>query len=176
MRGMSFNNNDHFAGVFLSVALGTALMPIVYVLTRRLSHPGLLPVSGIGMFILWAIIVIRGFRKKIYVQTTYTDIFSVIFLLATGLVLLHLTYFTDVMLLDNGIKFRNIYLTETDFHLGLVNVLKNLQPPIYPYASGVGFSFYHLNMHLQIEMFNRFFSLDTVRLTFYYFPCFISVF
>ena len=122
-------------------------------------------------FLLWSIIVIRNFReKKIHLHTSYSDIFSIIFLLTTGFLLLHLSHFTDVVILNNGIKFRNIFFAETNFHLGLVNSLRNIQPTIYPYASGVGFSFYHINMHLQIEMFNRYFSLDTVRLTFFYFP------
>lgn len=76
---------------------------------------------------------------------------------------------------EHGFKIRNFYLTETIFHLGIINTLKDIFPPLYPYASNIDFSHYHLNMHLEIEMFNRLFSIDTLRLVFFIFPFCIFV-
>ena len=90
----------------------------------------------------------------------------------TGFVflLLHFSHFTDIIFTEAGFRIRTTYLTETVYHVGIINNLKDIFPPSYPYASGIDFSHYHLNMHLQIEMFNRLFHIDTLKLTFFYFP------
>ncbi len=69
---------------------------------------------------------------------------------------------------ERGMLMRHTNLNESIFHLGIINVLKNVYPPYFPYASGVGFGHYHLNMHLEIEMFSRLFRIDTIRLAYFY--------
>jgi hypothetical protein len=98
------------------------------------------------------------------------DLLIFLILMSLILLLLHVSYFTDLVLLESGFKLRSTHLTETVFHLGIVNNLIDIFPPVYPYASGISFSHYHMNMHLEIEMFNRLFSIDTLKLTFFYYP------
>ncbi len=138
---------------------------------RKISRPELIYVFGIIVFLLWLILTARELKKRTdNVYTSYADILSVLVLISAVLLLLHFTHFTDVVFFENGFNIRNSNLTETIFHLGLVNNLTDMFPPLYPYASGVDYSHYHLNMHLEIEMFNRLFSIDTIKLTFFYFP------
>ncbi len=171
VRYIGFNKDEYFINFFHSIAIGAALMPLVYTILRRASLPELMYLFGIVMFLLWFIIAIMDFKRgRMRVYSSYPDILSVLVLLTIVFLFLHLSYFTDVIFLGNGFKFRNTYLNETCFHLGIINVLRNIFPPLYPYASGVNFSHYHLNMHLEIEMFNRLFSIDTLKLTFFYFP------
>jgi hypothetical protein len=171
LRSLQLNNNEYFINLFHSLALGAALMPLVYSTLRWISLPELGYALGIGMFLVWSLLFKRDIRKrKINIYTSLADIKCILILSVTVVFLLHLTHFTDVLFLEKGFEIRNIYLTETIFHLGVVNVLKDTFPPFFPYASGVGFSHYHLNMHLEIEMLNRFFAIDTIELTFFYFP------
>lgn len=171
LRGLKSDSDEHFITSFHSIALGAALMPLVYSASRWISLPEIGYALGIGMFLIWAFLVIRDLiKKKINIYTSLADIKCIVLVCVIGVFLLHLTHFTDVIFLENGFNIRNIYLTETIFHLGIVNVLKDTFPPFFPYASGVDFSHYHLNMHLEIEMMHRFFAIDTVELTFFYFP------
>lgn len=171
LRFLDFDDNEHTIQVFHSIALGVALLPLVYITFRRLNHPELLYGLVFVTFLVWSIIQVREFKdKKLLIQVSHLELLSFSVLLVFVFGLLHLTYFTDVVFLEKGIQFRNIFLTETDFYLGIVNVLKTTFPPFYPYASGTDFSHYHLFMHLEIEMLNRFLSLDTIKLTFFYFP------
>lgn len=171
VRYIGFDKDEYFVNFFHSTALGTALVPLVYTIMRRLSHPEFLYVFVIVMFLFWFILNIHKFKdKKGDVYTSPKDLLSTLVLIGVVFILLHLSHFTDVVFLENGFKIRNVYLTETVFHLGIINVLRGMFPPIYPYASGVDFSHYHLNMHLEIELFNSIFSIDTLKLTFFYFP------
>ena len=171
LRWLDFNKNDHFINLFHSIALGAALSPLVYTVCRRLEHPEFMYVFSILVIVYWLIVSAKDLKQnsgKVY--TSFKDILSVSVLLIVVLLVLHMSYFTDVVFFEEGFKIRNIYLTETDFHLGIINALKEVYPPSYPYASGVDFSYYHLGMHLQIEMFNRFFRISTLELSYFYFP------
>jgi hypothetical protein len=171
LRCLNFNKDEYFVSLFHSIALGAALMPLVYIIFRRLSHPEVVYPFGVAIFLVWLILTLRDFKNgRINVYTTYKDILSVTVLIFAVFGLLHLSHFTDIIFFENGFKIRNIYLNETIFHLGIINSLRGIFHPIYPYASGVDFSHYHLNMHYEIEMFNRLFSIDTIKLTFFYFP------
>jgi len=171
MRWVHLNGDKFFSHLILSISLGVALVPLVYTALRRISHPELLyPFGGI-LFSLWLILLLRDIRrKKLYLEATFPDLIAVVFLILVVFAFLHLTHFTDIIFFKTGFKVRNMYLNETVFHLGIINVLKETFPPFYPYASGIPSLHYHISMHLQIEMFYRLFALDTVKLTFYYFP------
>lgn len=173
LRCLSFNKDGYFINFFHSLALGAAFAPAGYAIYRRLAYYdyGLIYICGIILFSVWFIFTIRDLKiGKIKVYTSYNDLLSVLVLLITVFSLLHLSHFTDVIFLKEGFKFRISDLTEADFHLGIINNLKNMYPPLYPFASGTSASHYHLNMHLEIEMFNRLFSIDTIKLAFFYFP------
>ena len=171
LRYLNDDRGEHFGGVFHSTALGTALLPLLYGIFRRLDAPWLLHIPVIIMLLLWMRVRGRDVRSgKDPVQTSLGELISFVLLAAGIITLLHMTYFTDIVLMKDGLKMRNIYLTETDFHLGLVNMLRDTFPPLFPYASGKTLSYYHVNMHLEIEMFHRFLSIDTVKLVFFYFP------
>lgn len=171
LRHLDHDDEEYFVRFFLSVALGVALMPLLYMLLRRLAHPEFLFVIVFVLSLLWSILFMKDIKKirgKVY--TSYLDILSIFVLTAIVLVILHLSYFTDVVFLESGFKVRDVFYAETFFPLGIINALKDIYPVYYPYASGVDLSFYHINMHLQIEMINRLFSVDTLKLSFYYFP------
>ncbi len=177
LRFLDFQKDEHTVNVLHSIALGTALMPLVYMVFRRVSHPELLYLYGLIMLLIWSGLAVREFKDRMRnVYTSFMDVLSVTVLISAVLLLLHFTHFTDVIFTEKGFSIRNIYLTENIFHLGIINNLKDMFPPLYPYASGVQFSHYHLNMHLEIEMFNRLFSIDTLKLVFFISRSFISVF
>lgn len=170
MRLLNSNKDEHFVNFFHSIALGTALIPLVYTFTRAVSRPELMYLFLIVILLIWLINVRKNFKRGLIgIYSSYADILSVLGLLAIILIFLHLSYFTDVVFFEKGFKM-NTRFTETEFHLELINVLRNVFPPHFPYASGFDFSQYHLNMHLEIEMVNRLFPIDTLKLTFFYFP------
>lgn len=172
LRFIGFKKDEYFISLFHSIALGAALMPLIYMILRRISHPELLYPFIIIMLLVWLTLTASDSKRdRLNVYTSFSDIQSVLLLIVTVFFFLHLSYFTDVIFTEDGFKIRNVYLTETIFHLGIINELRNIYPPLYPFASDtISLSHYHLNMHLEIEMFNRFFSIDTLKLTFFYFP------
>lgn len=171
LRCLGFNKEEFFVTLFHSLALGSAFTPLVYIVLRRISLSDMLYPFGLGMSLIWLYFVIRDFKKReLHLHTSAGDMLSVLILLVMVVSFLHFSHFTDVVLFEGGYKFRTNGFTETLFHLGIINALKDMFPPVFPYASGHDFSYYHLNMHFEIEMFNRISSLDTVKLTFFYFP------
>lgn len=171
IRFLKFDKDEYFTNSFHSIAIGAALIPLLYNVVRRIALPEILYFFGIVSLIFWSIIVLRDFKRgKTDVFTSSSDILLVFVLIVFTFLLLHLSYFTDIVFFEKVFKVRNIHLTETDFHLGIINQLRNIFPPHFPYASGVDLYYYHLNMHLEIEMFNRFFTIDTIKLTYFYFP------
>jgi hypothetical protein len=170
LRILKSEGNDHVIRLFHSVALGTALTPLIYSVLRIISPPGLIYLFGILIFPVWVFCVFRDLKKGLKISTTHQDIFYIAGIYVIIFVLLHFSHFTDVILFEDGFKLRISNLTESIYHLGIINVLKDTFPPFFPYASGHTFSFYHLNMHLEIEMFSRLFSIDSLKLTYFYFP------
>lgn len=170
LRLLKAEGNDYLIRLIHSIALGAALMPIIYSVLRISSQPGYIYMLGSLAFLAWLIIVFRDLRKGPIISAGYQDIFFIAGFSAIIIALLHFSHFTDVIFIKDGFKFRNTPSTESIYHLGIINVLKDAYPPFFPYASGYSFSSYHLNMHLEIEMFSRVFSLDTIKLTYFYFP------
>ena len=145
LRFLNSNCGEYIGNFFHSLALGTAMLPLMYVVLRRLQCPWFLHIPVVIMFLLWVVQRTRDFKSpREPVNTSYGEILAFVVLLAFVVSLLHLTYFTDIIFLKDGLKMRNIYLTETDFHLGIVNMLKDTFPPLFPYASGKTLSYYHI--------------------------------
>ncbi len=171
LRFLDFNKEEAFLRLFHSIALGTAFTPLFYMVLRRLSVPEMVLPVAFAAFLLWLFLLYKDFKYgQLAIHTSPRDIMALFVLIAVILLLLHFSYFTDILFYNDGFKIRNTLLTETSFHLGIINIMKDMFPPLFPYASGHDFSHYHLNMHLEIEMFYRFFSIDTLKLTYFYFP------
>jgi hypothetical protein len=171
LRVLDFNKEEAFLRLFHSVALGTAFTPIFYMILRRLSLPEMVIPVTFAAFLLWLFHFYKDFKYgRFTIRTSSGDIIALFTLIAVILLLLHFSYFTDIIFYNTSFKLRNTLLTETTFHLGIINIMKDMFPPLFPYASGYDFSHYHLNMHLEIEMFHRLFSIDTLKLTYFYFP------
>lgn len=175
---IDYKENDFFIHTFLSLGLGVSIIPVVYLFARRYAHPEIFLVIIFVLMVLWCFFATKNgmssnilkFDAKIY------DAIIIVIIITLLLVILHLSHFTDIVIINNGFKIRDSYLTETIFHLGIINSLSGVFPPPSLYASGgADFSYYHLNMHLAIEMLNRFFSIRTLSLTYFYFPflCFV---
>lgn len=146
-------------------------MPIAYGAARRVSLPALIYPLGAALLLAWLFFAVKDLRGgKRPPHAAYADAVCFLGLAATVFFLLHLSHFTDVLLRAGGFDLRTSGLTESSFHLGIVNVLRDTYPPFFPYASGIDYSHYHMFMHLEMEMFNRLFSMDTVRLMYFYFP------
>ncbi len=169
-RLLKWKEQEYFAALAHSIALGVALVPVVYTIFRILALPWLLYLFLGGLLFIWTIIMIRDWPRREKPQTNLNDLLAIFVLGVFVLVLLQLSYFTDIVYTERGMLMRHTNLNESIFHLGIINVLKNVYPPYFPYASGVSFGHYHLNMHLEIEMFSRLFRIDTIRLAYFYFP------
>lgn len=171
LRFIDFNEEDFFLRLFHSVAFGAAFTPLLYKFFRILSIPEMLLSVYFVTFLFWLFLLYKDLKyNQIIIRSSLKNVLALLVLVAVILLLLHFSYFTDIVLYNEGFKIRNTLLTETSFHLGIINTMKDMYPPLFPYASGHDFSHYHLNMHLEIEMFYRFFSIDTLKLTYFYFP------
>jgi hypothetical protein len=170
VRLSGLHKDEYFIDVIHSLALGSAIVTVLYVFSRLVYLDDMILILGAGSFLIWLYLAVKDFRRgDIVFSTTGRDVASVSVLLLLALLALHFSFFSDVVLLDGGYKLRTSF-NETLQHYAVVNVLKDTFPPFYPFASGHSFAHYHLNMHLQIEMFNRFFDIRTLVLTFYFFP------
>lgn len=164
------HRDEYFICIFHSLALGSALVTVLYMFSRLVYLDGLIYILGAGLFFIWLILAVRDFRKgDVVFNTAGRDVASVLIMSLFVLVALHFSFFGDAVLVDSGYKLRTSF-NETLQHYAVVNVLRDTYPPFYPFASGHSFAHYHLNMHLQIEMFNRFLDINPLILTFYFFP------
>ncbi len=167
---LKWKEQEYLGTIAHSIALGVALVPVVYTFFRILSLPWLLYIFIGGLLIIWSIITIRDWHRRDKPQTSALELLVIFVLGVFVLALLHLSNFTDVVYEGRDLLMRHTNLNESIFHLGIINTLKNVYPPFFPYASGVIIGHYHLNMHLEIEMFSRLFQIDTIRLAYFYFP------
>lgn len=170
IRQYVFRNNHFLHRLFYSLALGMAVMPVIYTLFRKLQVPNAFFFFMIGASLAWLVLLKKDIRPMRDCVISKYDAVAFCALSCLAFLLLHLSYFTDIIFIDNGFNIRTDRFTETIFHLGIINNLVDQYPPLHPYASGFNLSFYHLNMHMEIEMFHRIFSIDTLKLAFFYFP------
>lgn len=154
----------------LSFAVGSVLSPLAYQLSR---------VFGSGGIALWAPVLflsaiwlfLYGRRRKHVAAIRVDEAVALGGILLVVLLLLSFSHFVDVRFTSDGLLLNTSHLTESVYHLGIVNALADAYPPPSLYASGTGdLSYYHLGMHLQIEMIARLSGIDTLRLASFYFP------
>lgn len=159
----------------LALGTGTVVIPVFYKFLRYLNGPDY---YALGLFGFCAIsclylLIRRPGVQQNRLQLKLSDLLGVLALLMFILVLLHFSHFTDVLLRGAGFQFRSNDMSESVFHLGLINSLADTYPPPALYASGgTDFSSYHLNMHLQAELLLRLFGLDSLQLVSFYIPFF----
>lgn len=171
LRLLRFYNGEFLTRFFHSISLGTAFTPFLYIFLAKQPYTKVTYLLGLAIFSIWLVFFVNDYRKgKNKIYTSYKDILSALLLFIIVLLVLHLCHFTDVVFSGKEFMVRDLYLNETIYHLGIINTVKNVFPPFYPYASGVSFSHYHLYMHIEIGMFSRLFSIDTLKLAFFYFP------
>jgi len=158
---------------FVSLGVGTVVVPVIYLFFRRYAVPDLATKSFFALTALaWFVLVTRNLLAgKVNFQLTGADMVATVSLLLLVVLLLHLSHFTDVRLLADEFIIRTTNFTETIFHQGLINALRDTWPPPALYAAGGSdFSAYHLNMHLQIELVQRLFSVNSLYLIYFYAP------
>ena len=173
VRSVGFQAVNSLKHPVLALGTGTVVIPIFYKFLRYLNCPDY---YAVGLFALcavaWLYLMIRelGIQQN-RLQPKFIDLVGVLALLMIVLVLLHFSHFTDVLLNTAGFQFRATHMTESVFHLGLINALTDTYPPPALYASGeMDFSLYHLNMHLQAELLIRLFGLESLNLVSFYMP------
>jgi hypothetical protein len=144
------------------------VMPIFYQIMRRIeaSDPVMLTfLFAIVGFWLW-----RNWHLPRWKCAPENTIPLLIGLLVIGF-LLSFSHFADFRVGEGVEVYRTTRLSESIFHLGFVNTIKDNFPPPAIYAAGsVDFSHYHLNTHLQMEGIHRLTGIETDRLVFWYFP------
>ncbi len=158
---------------FLSLGIGSVVVPVIYLFFRRYALPDLITQSFFMVSaVAWMVLAFRNFLTgEVIFQLTRADLVTAVLLLLYTALLLHLSHFTDVRIISDGFMIRNTYLTETIYHQGIVNALRDTWPPPALYASGgPDLSFYHLNMHLQIELVSRLFTISSLNLIYFFMP------
>ena len=177
LRWVRASGDDMIFGGIHAIALGSAVIPLVYAAFRTIGLPGLLVVFCLAALVIWLFPFLRDLRggarfneipRSMWLETR-SGLYALC-LLALALLLLHFSHFTDVILTGEGFRFRLNDMAETDFHLGIINALRDAYPPQFPYASGTSFSHYHLAMHLEVEMFYRLLGISMINLSYFYFP------
>ena len=159
----------------LSLTIGSVIVPMGYRFLRWSEIPDSWLLTTMGLVSIYWLYDVYKRRNRGYpsIRGSSADYWALATLFITLLLLLHFSHFSDVILGAQGFQFRSHYMSESVFHLGLINALTDTYPPPALYASGSpDFSSYHLNMHLQIEMLNRLFGLDPLKLVHFYFPLF----
>ena len=157
----------------VSLAVGLMVVPVIY---RFLRHSHLPDIYGAGLVAAlagcWLVLVVRDRRESREVAVAApADGLGILVLLGFICVLLHFSHFTDIVLNAEGFLFRAIDMTESVYHLGLVNALSGGYPPPALYASGgADLSYYHLDMHLQMEAMVRYFGISASQLVSFYMP------
>lgn len=167
-QALGWSPKDGLSETALRLGLGVVAMPVLYQLMRRVD------MSDALMLVSAILIAGFGFHRLIRFRGCTWDkedwaalILAVMF----TTILLVFSHFGDFGVYDHGTWYKTTYLTESIFHQGLVNAIKDSFPPPALYSAGsTDFSSYHLNMHLQIEGVNRLTGISTDRLIFWYFP------
>ena len=173
IRSVGFQVVNSLTYLALALGTGTVVIPVFYKFLRYLNYPDYYVVSLFALCAAaWLYLVIRGpSAQQNRLQLKINDLFGVLALLMFVLVLLHFSHFTDVLLGTTGFQFRATDMTESVFHLGLINSMADTYPPPALYTSGgADFSSYHLNMHLQAELLVRLFGLEPLHLVSFYMP------
>ncbi len=170
LKQLKWKESEYVAVIAHSIALGVALIPLLYMISRAISLPWLMYPFFAALLVIWLVKLVTDRKDTLFSALPLEELWVILALGVSVFLLLHLTYFTDIVYRNGAMLMRHTNLNETIFHLGIINVLKDVFPPYFPYKSGIGFGHYHLNMHLEIEMFSRFFRIDTIKLSFFYFP------
>ncbi|MGE5416918.1 MAG: hypothetical protein ACM3UZ_09175 [Acidobacteriota bacterium] len=161
---------------FLSILAGVAITPILYYLAAYSGYQWLyiLTITIICFYVLyikkpWT----SGLVENLVIPR---DVWKPLLLFAIVLGLLHCTHFKDLKIVgESHYQVRVMSLTETIFHLGVTNAVKNDIPPVYPYASGYNFAEYHIDMHILGAIFAKYLELDTILFISFFMPMLLLI-
>ncbi len=158
--------------VFLGLGVGTALLPLAYLAIRFLA-PGLGTLLILTGLVLGAAFVTRAKAGKDQ-RTSPAGASGTWFAwlaLLVAFALAHGSHFRDLELVGDGWFLNTHFMTESVFHLGIVNSLADgpLQPGLYM-AGAEQLRGYHIGLHLQVEFLARLTGVDTLTLTYFYVP------
>lgn len=174
------NLPDPFTGgrFIYSNAIGLAIVSLIYPVWRVLEiGQEYLYLLFFFTFVVWLVTVEFKNSSKKATSLIRSDYMSLGVLVTIILAMLNFTHFSDAVLTANGFNLKSSSFTESLFHQGLINSLVDSYPPQPLYASGItDFSYYHLGMHLHIELIYRLFGIGTVKLVYYYFAFFYLFF
>ncbi|MGA8889957.1 MAG: hypothetical protein WB493_00215 [Anaeromyxobacteraceae bacterium] len=156
----------------LALLAGLSLMTGVYQLARLAGAPWVIPGVAIPAtgYVLWTDVRRRLHARNIPRRPPPRGLLVAVLALGVLAAGLHVSHFSDLRLQpDGGVLLRNHHMTESAFHLGLMNMAKSAVPPPYPYASGYALP-YHAGIHLLGEMLSRFAGIDTLLATYFFLP------
>lgn len=168
---------DITAPWWLSFVLGLAVVPMIYAAGRRAG----LPVESYwllvaGFFGTWCWQLKRS-NADSRQSPDVSGVAVMFFLLLLSLVLNHFASFTDVHFGESFYDMRMNYMTESIFHLGIVNAVNYTIPPTGLYMAGSAqLADYHIGMHLQIQMIAGLFELKELNLVYFYMPAIYGFF
>jgi hypothetical protein len=163
-----WNLKDGLIETALRTGIGLVAVPVLYEKMRRFGITDSLMLAAVILVAAYWIYRVKRFRPRPWNADDWVSL--IVAILFVG-ILLSFSHFADFRLAEGGSLYRTTPLSESTFHQGLINSLKDSFPPPALYAAGsADFSSYHLNMHLQIEGMNRLTGIGTDRLVFWYFP------
>ncbi len=156
--------------ILLSVLTGMALSPILYYLASFIGQIWLFLVIIIcvSAYAIYKILWLQIKKCNIKMPNGWWKLFIVLSIILT---VLHFSHFSDLKILQaGGYKLRISSLTESIYHLGIINAAEYNIPPVFPYASGYKLSEYHIDMHVLAVIFCKFLKIDPAIMTFYFLP------
>jgi len=159
--------------IILATLAGMALSPVIFYLTGIIEQARIFP-----LLIFPAAAYTLFSRRRFFVSMASPTPWCLprqwwkgLVPLVVILALLHVSHFSDLGINEDGsCRLRNAYMTETVYHLGIINVAEHTLPPFFPYASGYSFAEYHIDMHLQGVLFTRFLGIDALIVAYYFLP------
>lgn len=168
-------SNNAISNIFMSLLTGMSIIPLIYSVTRAIDQLwifSLVPLLCLFYFLNGS----KDFTKQIlkaikrhHLEKTW---WLGLFILSVILIMLNMSHFNDLVILPGqGYLLRENPTTESIFHLGIINALKDNITPTFPYFSGYNLS-YHFDMHIFAELLCRYTGISTLLMAYYFLPLF----
>jgi len=157
----------------LSILTGMAICPILYYLSAIINQTWifLIIILSASAYVLFRKLSLPDFRAEMISWHLPGHWWKGLLLLTAVLAMLHLSHFSDLAITSHdSYRLRTTAMTETVFHLGIMNVAEHTLPLFYPYASGYSLADYHIDMHLLGVLFTRFLGIDPLVMAYYFLP------
>jgi hypothetical protein len=164
------------SGLALSLTAGLCATPILYTVARMVGAPRSIfaVVVPAVVHVVWTDVRHLRVRSPPPLIAVSRQLAAPVIAVGVLTAVLHLSHFSDLKVQPGGgFLLRDHFMTETVFHLGVINMAKGEVPPPYPFASGYSLP-YHVDMHVLAEMFSRFAGVDTLLGAYFYLPLLFS--